>query len=293
MRILLTGAGGPSSISVWKCLGTEHEVLMADMDPCAAGLYLVSPDQRLLLPRGDDPRLADAVLAACRERSIDLLIPTVDAELIPLAHARERLVNAGVTLALSPLDSLGLCRDKHALLTKLAATVSVPASELLTPEVASATRAFPKFAKPRTGAGSRDAAPVRNRSELNALPHDGSYLLQELLPGEEYSVDVYVSRAGRAIAAVPRERMKTDSGIAVTARTCHLPDLIADIEPAVHAAMKHNPANLLEAATVENVRLNVADLSRDQPVVASAVKRGKVKVVGGIYDIATGRVNLI
>ena len=39
-----------------------------------------------------------------------------------------------------------------------------------------------------------------DREPLNEI---GSVMLQEYLPGEEYSVDVYVRRDGRVIAAVP------------------------------------------------------------------------------------------
>jgi len=225
MRVLVTGAGGPSAISVWKSLRREHRLHMADMDACAAGLYLVPAEDRLLLPRGDDPRLADSVLAACVERGIDLLIPTVDAELVPLAQSRQRFEDAGVKLALAPLECLQQCRDKHALLDFLRAVVPVPASEPLTPEVAAAAVDFPKFVKPRIASGSRGATLIRTREDLAAVRHDGSCLLQEWLPGEEYSVDVYVSGAGRIVAAVPRLRMKTDSGIAVTARTVDDPEV--------------------------------------------------------------------
>jgi hypothetical protein len=51
MRILITGAGGAAAISVWKSLSAGHELHMADMDPLAAGLYLVPPDRRLIIPR--------------------------------------------------------------------------------------------------------------------------------------------------------------------------------------------------------------------------------------------------
>jgi carbamoyl-phosphate synthase large subunit len=244
MRILVTGAGGPSAISVWKSLGDAHALHMADMDPCAAGLYLVPPAQRLLVPRGDAPQLVERVLHACRERRIDVLVPTVDAELVPLAQARDAFDDAGVRLALAPLECLLLCRDKHALLRALHDVVPLPRSEPLTPDVAAAARVFPAFAKPRRASGSRGAIVVRSRDDLSLLPHDGSYLLQELLPGAEYSVDVYVSGAGQVIAAVPRERMKTDSGIAVTARTVDAPDVIDAAVAAALAAGVRYAANI-------------------------------------------------
>ena len=226
MRILMTGAGGPSAISVWKSLSAQHEIHMAGMDPCATGLYFVAEDRRLLVPRGDAPELVPALLAACRARKIDLMLPTVDAEFVPLAQARADFEALGVALPISPLDCLRVCRDKHELLARVKGIVPVPEYEPLTPEAAVRITSFPRFVKPRLGAGSRGAEKITRREDLDALPQDGSILVQEYLPGEEYSVDVYVRGDGRVIAAVPRERMKTDSGIAVTARTVDVPEVI-------------------------------------------------------------------
>jgi carbamoyl-phosphate synthase large subunit len=227
IRVLITGAGGPSAISVWKSLAANHEVHMADMDPCAAGLYLVPEERRLMLPRGDDPRLVPALLDACARRGIDLLIPTVDAELAPVAGTRALFEASATHVALSPVESLRLCRDKNALLAKLDGVVPVPFSIVVTRDVIAGAHAFPYFAKPRLGAGSRGADRIDGPDDLARLPVDGSYLLQEFLPGDEFSVDVYVSQAGNVLAAVPRLRMKIDSGIAVAARTVHDPELSA------------------------------------------------------------------
>jgi carbamoyl-phosphate synthase large subunit len=132
----------------------------------------------------------------------------------------------GVALPISPLDCLRVCRDKHELLARVKGIVPVPDYEPLTPEAAARVTSFPRFVKPRLGAGSRGAEKITRREDLDALPQDGSILVQEYLPGEEYSVDVYVRGDGRVIAAVPRERMKTDSGIAVTARIVDVPEVI-------------------------------------------------------------------
>ena len=226
MRILMTGAGGPSAISVWKSLSAQHEIHMADMDPCAAGLYLVPEASRLLVPRGDAPELVPALLAACRTRKIDLLLPTVDSEFVPLALARAEFEALGVALPISPLDCLRVCRDKHELLARVKGIVPVPEYEPLTEDAAARVTSFPRFVKPRLGAGSRGAEKITRREDLDALSKDGSILVQEYLPSEEYSVDVCVRGDGRVIAAVPRERMKTDSGIAVTARTVDVPEVI-------------------------------------------------------------------
>jgi carbamoyl-phosphate synthase large subunit len=57
--------------------------------------------------------------------------------------------------------------------------------------------------------------------ELEALERDGTLLVQEHLPGPEYSLDVLARADGHVAAVVPRERLKVDSGIAVTGRTLH------------------------------------------------------------------------
>ena len=233
MRILITGAGGAAAISVWKSLGSEHELHMADMDPLATGLYLVPEGQRLIIPRGDDPQLVDVLLDACKARNIEMLLPTVDAELFPVAAARDTFEAMGVTLPISPAECLRLCRDKQLLLDRVRGEVPVPDYEPLTQEAADRVESFPRFVKPRLGAGSRGIAKINRREDLENQPKDGSVMLQEYLPGEEFSVDVYVRRDGVVVGAVPRERMKVDSGIAVASRTVNVPEVI---QPAIRTA---------------------------------------------------------
>jgi len=63
VRVLVTGAGGPAAVSVMKSLSADSSVhiIAADMDPWAAGLYLVPPAARTLLRSGDAP-----IMLACR-----------------------------------------------------------------------------------------------------------------------------------------------------------------------------------------------------------------------------------
>jgi carbonic anhydrase len=73
----------------------------------------------------------------------------------------------------------------------------------------------------------------------------------------------------------------------------HLPGLIDQVKPAVLAAQKTQPANLLDAAIVENVRQTIQHVTVAKPLLAELIAGGKVKVAGGVYDIATGKVNLV
>lgn len=73
--------------------------------------------------------------------------------------------------------------------------------------------------------------------------------------------------------------------------------LVAGIEPAVERARRLNPgADEKELATLairENVWQTVFDLYRTSSTVRAMVEKGDVKVVGAVYDIATGKVEFL
>ncbi len=73
----------------------------------------------------------------------------------------------------------------------------------------------------------------------------------------------------------------------------HLPELVRALKPGIEAAIAKKPADLLDAAIRENVRHNVSVLQSAGPIVSEFVASGKVKVVGGVYDIASGKVSMV
>lgn len=73
----------------------------------------------------------------------------------------------------------------------------------------------------------------------------------------------------------------------------HLPDLVKSIEPAVIAAHARHPSDLVAASIEENVKLNVHRLDDDAPIVSEALAAKKIAAVGGVYDLATGKIRLL
>jgi carbamoyl-phosphate synthase large subunit len=223
VRVLVTGTGGPAAISVMKSLSADSTVqlIAADMDPWAAGLYLVPPQARTLIPAGLDPEFVDAPLARCVAMGIDVLIPTVDSELRPLARARGDFAAAGVELLLAPDQALDVTLDKLALARRCAGQVRVPRTERLDGAGDLASWTYPVIVKPRTGSGSRDITIVGSAADLARRGSADDFVVQEYLPGEEYSVDVLADAAGHVVASVPRVRERIDSGVSVAGRTLH------------------------------------------------------------------------
>ncbi len=154
LRVLVTGAGGPAAIAAMKSLRAEADVelIAADMDPWAAGLYLVP--ERTLIPAGADPDFTQVMLATCASLGVTVVLPTVDAELQPLARAREAFAAAGVDLLLAPAAALEIVLDKLSLARHCAGVVRVPRTELFGSSVDPASWTYPVIVKPRRGSGS-------------------------------------------------------------------------------------------------------------------------------------------
>lgn len=73
----------------------------------------------------------------------------------------------------------------------------------------------------------------------------------------------------------------------------HLPELVTAIKPAVIVAEKTQSGNLLDNAGAENVRRQVARLKSSPPVVQKLYVGKKIDIVGGMYDLATGKIALV
>jgi carbonic anhydrase len=72
----------------------------------------------------------------------------------------------------------------------------------------------------------------------------------------------------------------------------HIPSLVAAITPSVKASAQQS-GNALDNAIRQNVIDNVAKLKSAAPILNAAVEQNKIKVVGGIYRLATGKVDLL
>ncbi|MES2172107.1 MAG: ATP-grasp domain-containing protein [Actinomycetota bacterium] len=196
---------------------SDVEVYAADMDGWASGLYLVDAARRRIVPRGLSPEFVDAIIAICAADKIDVLFSTVDFELPSLAARRAEL--GSTVLAAPSLDTLDATLDKYALAQRVMSHARVPVTRLVGPDAAAVSWNFPIIVKPRRGAGSRGVRLVHDRTALAELGDDDTLIAQELLPGEEFSVDVFANSDGKVIAAVPRTRTRVDSGVSIAGRT--------------------------------------------------------------------------
>ena len=72
----------------------------------------------------------------------------------------------------------------------------------------------------------------------------------------------------------------------------HLPSLVAGIAPAVKAVSDQG-GDVLGNAIKQNVVDTVARLKSTAPILSAAVEQGKLKTVGAIYRLRTGKVEMV
>lgn len=72
----------------------------------------------------------------------------------------------------------------------------------------------------------------------------------------------------------------------------HLGSLVATAQKAVSIA-KTKPGCIIENAVKENVSILIKKLENDSPTLHKYIKKGKLKIVGGYYDLETGKVEML
>ena len=72
----------------------------------------------------------------------------------------------------------------------------------------------------------------------------------------------------------------------------HMPSLVTGIAPAVKAVSQQG-GDTLGKAIRQNVVDNVANLGSATPILSAAVEQRKLKVVGGVYGLRDGRVEMV
>jgi carbonic anhydrase len=65
------------------------------------------------------------------------------------------------------------------------------------------------------------------------------------------------------------------------------------MKPGIEPVLKQSGDDLEQRAVIANVRYNVRGLQQAKPILAEIVAKNEVRVVGAIYDLATGWVSLV
>lgn len=202
-------------------LGLDWRIVAADAEPeLSAACALADVAHRV--PRVTSSEYADSLLEICRKEEVGLLIPTIDPELLPISVCEEDFASADVRLNIGEAEFVRIARDK-ALTGKRLKEIGVDAPHLWADGDQQAR--FPAIAKPIGGSASVGIRRYRSADEYRSDPPGEDFILQELLEGHEYTVNVFCDARGTFRCAVPHRRIEIRSGEVSKGRTERRDDL--------------------------------------------------------------------
>lgn len=216
-RILFTGGGGAGNEAIWRLLSHKYELYFADA--CIESIdHAIPEERRLLIPFANQDDFVHKIKKISSENNIDIIVPGVDEELIPLCKNRAEF---GSEIFAPPLEFVEL------MLNKLDCANSIIAAGLRAPKTVPISDIneldLPFILKPRSGRGSRGVSIIKSERGIDAykLLHnsDSSEIIgQELCVGDEYTILVAGDMEGRLVASIP-VKIDIKKGITISAKT--------------------------------------------------------------------------
>ena len=227
IKILFTGGGGVGNEALWRLLSDRYTLHFGDADHEAIDLN-IPEDRRHQLPWASDPNFILKMTELCRKLNIDLLVSTVDEELLVLSRNAEDL--APTLLFLPNTDYIEMMLDKLSMIRSLSEKgIPVPMSKTLVEDLNDIH--FPCIAKPRSGRGSRGVRVLNSIVDAMSLKltlgdEVEKIMVQDKIEGAEYTVQMLADNTCRLHAIVP-VRIDIKRAITIRAETEAEPRVIA------------------------------------------------------------------
>ncbi|MCP4216128.1 MAG: ATP-grasp domain-containing protein [bacterium] len=192
-------------------------VITIDYDTNSPALFFSHKHYKV--PLVNAPDYLEYINCIIEKEDIDLIIPTIDQELLLWAKHKKEYEAMGVRVSISPPETIDTCGDKWKTF-KFFKENGIPFPKTYLPKMLTYNMDYPLFIKPREGRGSVKSFKVRNKKELDFfLDYVPDPLVQDYLEGKEFTADAFFSEDGRLISFTPRYRLVIRSGVSDRGRT--------------------------------------------------------------------------
>ena len=194
-----------------KELKIKSEIVGVDISDLAPALYFC--DEKELVPRISDEKYIPSLLDICKKYDIKLIVPTIDTELLKISENVNRFNELGVLVNISTPDVIKICRNKKNT-SKWLEENNIDAPRMITEDdLENHNYQFPLFIKPLDGSSSINAFKVENQKSLDFfVDYVPNPIIQEMVFGEEYTIDAFCDFEGNPITIVPRKRLAVRAG---------------------------------------------------------------------------------
>src|SRR3989339_1491024 len=225
INILITAIGCNNSISVMKGLKLlkkeRFKIIGTDIYDQNEIPGVIFCDKVYKVPTYNNKAFIDVLLEICKKEKIFFLIPIVDQEVEIISKYKDKFEKLGVRVCCSNYKTNNICNDKYKTYVYLKGKNIVTPRVYLPNEIDEIKKILPPyFIKPRKGRSSMDCYKANSFKELEVfLKKVKDPIIQEVLKGEQYVIDVINDLEGRNLVSIPRHEILAKAGIGVKAKT--------------------------------------------------------------------------
>jgi len=170
-------------------------------------------DLGLLVPPAGRVEYVPSLLDIVEKHQVKLLVPLTDLDLLSLSRHRGQFEEIGSTVMVASEQVVKRCRDKKQTNAMLG-EAGLATIKTLSLDEFEALPFYPCFVKPVHGSAGVGGAVISNEKEF--LAHIATFgemlIVQEYVPGREFTIDVYRTRSGQVPCVVPRQRLQVRCG---------------------------------------------------------------------------------
>jgi carbamoyl-phosphate synthase large subunit len=260
MNILFTCAGRRTYLLKYfkEQLGRDGLIIGADLQMTAPALS--AADVAVTVPRVYDEQYVDRLLDICKQYQVDMLISLNDLELPILADAKERFMELGVCAVVSDKHVIDICFDKY-VTARFVCSLGLDAPKTYVDlgeakeALATGELKYPVILKPRWGSGSIGIEVAEDDADLvmmyamlkkkvkktilaTASVGEEYIMIQQMIQGKEYGLDVMNDLQGNCVAVSVKEKLAMRTGETDKAVTVDLP-VVREMGREIGSGLKH------------------------------------------------------
>src|SRR3954454_6424061 len=215
VAVLLTGVG--KRYDIVSAFAQHAFTIAADPSPLAPAQY--AADVRVAPPRVDHPGYVPFLQELVERHGVGAVVPLTDLDIEVLARADLPAFVPSGDVARATYDKF----ETHELL--LSKGLPSPPTVLPGEEPAS----YPVMVKPRRGSGARSIHPAADREQMEVFirSFDEPVMVQRLMDGPEFSIDLLCDLDGRCLNAIPRTMIESRGGESIKGTVIADPELVA------------------------------------------------------------------
>lgn len=197
MRILTEASGSLTAAYLMNAIREAgHTAVGSDVEELTAACCLA--DYFILFPEKDSLKLWEEIDVLLTKHKIDIVIPSFDEMLIGWATRKEYFKNKGVDIIISPIETIEIFENKW--------KTYLFFKEIGIPCPSTSFKQDYPLIKPIHGRGAKGIKITDESINMEGM------ISQEIVTGEEYTIDCFFDYKGEPVYVVPRKRLNVRDG---------------------------------------------------------------------------------